>query len=61
MNATRCSHGAVRSFACMRVDRSYDVPQGRGYSGYNMASILWKGCYSCWREIRETPYRNALV
>src|SRR5438874_3144117 len=58
MNATRCSHGAVRSFACMRVDRSHDVPQRRGYSVYNMASILWKGCYSSWRKIRGPAGRN---
>src|SRR6266480_6104631 len=58
MNAMPCSRGAVRSFACMRVDRSHDVPQRRGYSIYNMASILWKGCYSSWRKIRGPAGRN---
>src|SRR6266480_5709761 len=58
MNAMPCSRGAVRSFACMRVDRSHDVPQRRGYSIYNMASILWKDCYSSWRKIRGPAGRN---
>ena len=28
----RCSHGAVRRFACMCAGRGHDAPQGRGYS-----------------------------
>jgi probable HAF family extracellular repeat protein len=38
INVTRCSHGAVRRFACMCAGRGHDAPQGRGYSIYEMAS-----------------------
>jgi probable HAF family extracellular repeat protein len=38
INVTRCSHGAVRRFACMCAGRGHEAPQGRGYSIYEMAS-----------------------
>ena len=38
INATRCSHGAVRRFAGMYSYRGRDAPQGRGYSAYEIAA-----------------------
>jgi probable HAF family extracellular repeat protein len=38
INATRCSHGAVRRFAGMYACRGRDAPQGRGYSAYEIAA-----------------------